>query len=232
MTTRSDPGFDQRLADWLEEDPHRAPPETVRIVLAAFPSIPQRRASRAPWRFLAMDARSTIAWMATAAIIVGALGVAVSPRDRDAPPGMLGPSPSPTFIAPADYASLPGWLVMERFGQAPDGSTTELDFDRRQILAGPARWHRPARAGAPVCPSAARYRPTSRPTAPRSPSAPTPGSELTWEVDVSGGEGHVCYPSGAVAWTRCAWSGIRPIHRTAPGSRSAGSRSSTVRHGP
>lgn len=40
--------------------------------------------------------------------------------------GAASPSPSAGELPP-------GWLVMERFGQAPDGSTTELDYDRRQI---------------------------------------------------------------------------------------------------
>jgi Tol biopolymer transport system component len=33
----------------------------------------------------------------------------------------------------AGYPALPGWIVFEHFGQAPDGSTTELDFDNRMI---------------------------------------------------------------------------------------------------
>jgi Tol biopolymer transport system component len=60
-----------------------------------------------------------------------------------------GPGPSPTATAvttptpsassssaagpPPDYKGLPGWIVFEHFGQAPDGSTTTFDPDRRQI---------------------------------------------------------------------------------------------------
>jgi hypothetical protein len=46
MTGQLDPMFDDRVADWLEEDPDRAPAELLQTVLAAMPSIPQRR----PWR--------------------------------------------------------------------------------------------------------------------------------------------------------------------------------------
>ena len=43
-------------------------------------------------------------------------------------------APSPTASAQAlDYTTLPGWIVFEHFGQAPDGSTTQMDTDRRQI---------------------------------------------------------------------------------------------------
>ena len=46
-----DPEFDPRIADWLEADPDRAPRESLDTVLAALPSISQRRALRVPWRF-------------------------------------------------------------------------------------------------------------------------------------------------------------------------------------
>ena len=44
MKPRSDPTFDQRLADWLEDDPTFGPREVLDTVLAAYPSIEQRRA--------------------------------------------------------------------------------------------------------------------------------------------------------------------------------------------
>lgn len=42
-------------------------------------------------------------------------------------------SPSRTSTAKVDYSTIPGWIVFEHFGNAPDGSTTTFDFDRRQI---------------------------------------------------------------------------------------------------
>ena len=142
MTRHADPLFDQRLADWFEEDPDHAPRETVVTVLAAFPSIPQRRAPRAPWRSPRMN-RFALAGLAVAAVAVIAVGGLVFlPRgstDIGAPP-VATPSPMPTPVptptpapTPVAYSSLPGWIVFEHFGQAPDGSTTTMDFNRRQV---------------------------------------------------------------------------------------------------
>ena len=58
MNRSTESDFDQRIADWLENDPGRAPAQAAETVLAAFPSIPQRRAIRVPWRFPNDDARS------------------------------------------------------------------------------------------------------------------------------------------------------------------------------
>ena len=55
MKRLPDPTFDQRLADWLEDDPSTAPREVLATVLAALPSIDQRRRSRAPWRYPLMN---------------------------------------------------------------------------------------------------------------------------------------------------------------------------------
>ena len=43
MSRPPDPGFDVRIADWLEADPDLAPPDLMRTVESALPSIPQRR---------------------------------------------------------------------------------------------------------------------------------------------------------------------------------------------
>ena len=51
MNRSDEPLFDTRIADWFEDDPHSAPDQALDIVLAAFPSIKQRRAQRAPWRY-------------------------------------------------------------------------------------------------------------------------------------------------------------------------------------
>ncbi len=55
MSRHPDPGFDPRIADWLEADPDHAPPEVLRTVESALPSIPQRRVLRLPWRNLPMN---------------------------------------------------------------------------------------------------------------------------------------------------------------------------------
>jgi len=49
------PDFDQRIADWLEADPSVAPPVVLATVVAAAPSIQQRRAWGVPRRFHTMS---------------------------------------------------------------------------------------------------------------------------------------------------------------------------------
>jgi Tol biopolymer transport system component len=73
-----------------------------------------------------------VAIAAVAVIAVG--GLMLLPRsgtDIGAPPvATPTPVPAPTPVA---YSLPPGWIVFERFRQAPDGSTTTMDYDRRQI---------------------------------------------------------------------------------------------------
>ena len=48
MSRQPDRDFDPRIADWLEADPDHAPPDVMRTVESAIPSIPQRRVLRLP----------------------------------------------------------------------------------------------------------------------------------------------------------------------------------------
>ena len=92
MTLQDPTTFDPRIADWLEDDPNTAPDQALDIVLAAFPSIRQRHASRLPWRTRPMNA---LARMAVAAVVIAlAIGGAVYVL---APPnGGVGGPPAPT----------------------------------------------------------------------------------------------------------------------------------------
>ena len=67
-----DPGFDPRLADWLEGEPDRAPGQILELVVAAVPSIPQHRALRLSSR-LAPPTRLAYG----AALIVVAIGTGI-----------------------------------------------------------------------------------------------------------------------------------------------------------
>lgn len=137
MTRRSmNPGFDQRIADWLEDDPDDAPDAVLTTVLAAFPSIPQRRALRVPWRFPAMNRFAQLGAVAVAALAVvgGALfilnpgpSVGTQPSTAPSTPATtpsISPTSSQTAIARSDLekdftsarygyivAYLPGWSV-------------------------------------------------------------------------------------------------------------------------
>ena len=84
MNRSTELDFDQRIADWLEDDPNLAPRQVIETVLAAYPSIPQRHPMRLPRRFPTMTMPIRIA--AAAAIGVLAVGAAfyltrpISPR--------------------------------------------------------------------------------------------------------------------------------------------------------
>ena len=83
MTTFDrDPLFDPRISDWLEADPDNAPEIVLETVTAAFTSIPQRRAWRAPWRFPTMSTTSRAAALVAvgALVLAGALAIVGSGR--------------------------------------------------------------------------------------------------------------------------------------------------------
>jgi hypothetical protein len=94
MTRPTDPLFDQRIADWLEDDPLHAPGQVLEIVLAALPSIPRRRDSRVPRRLIAMP--TSIRWPLAAAAVIGVLVLGGSLYlNRPSQPAAGGPSPTP-----------------------------------------------------------------------------------------------------------------------------------------
>lgn len=118
MTSR--PSFEQTLADWLEDGPADAPDQILETILAAVPSIPQRRAAlRVPWRSSPMNgyARALAAIAAVVAIAFGAFFIAprLQPDNIGGPPAATlrsasptpsptaTPAPSPTPIDPASW---------------------------------------------------------------------------------------------------------------------------------
>ena len=101
MTPHDLTTFDPRIADWLEDDPNNAPDQALDIVLAAFPSIKQRHASRLPRRFT-MTTLPRLA-LGAAAIVVVVLAGAFLVRPPASGVGGGGPTPSPS-TAPASVA--------------------------------------------------------------------------------------------------------------------------------
>ncbi|HET9346300.1 MAG TPA: hypothetical protein VFO05_11430 [Candidatus Limnocylindrales bacterium] len=96
MNRSGEPLFDSRIADWLEEDPHRAPDQTLQVVLAAVPSLKQRGALRAPWRNPFMSIPIKVG-LSAAAVVLAASAVFLFVRG---PQGSTGaPSPTPTSAA-------------------------------------------------------------------------------------------------------------------------------------
>jgi len=63
---RLDAGFDPRISDWLERDPHEAPASVLDGVLTALPAVSQRRGMILPSRI----PTNRLAWLGVAAVVV------------------------------------------------------------------------------------------------------------------------------------------------------------------
>jgi photosystem II stability/assembly factor-like uncharacterized protein len=108
MTRSTDPLFDQRIADWLNEDPQRAPGSLLGTVLAAIPSTPQRRASRVSWG--SGRGRGLTLLAAAALLLVG--GALAAGSGLVKLPSVVPPVPAPTnpaaVTSPSPAAETPG----------------------------------------------------------------------------------------------------------------------------
>lgn len=100
MTRSDEPLFDPRIANWLEEDPYGAPDRALDVVLAAFPSIKQRRAWRVPWRVPNMNGMTRYA-VAAAAVVAVAVGGLFILNSGPSGPGNAGGQPTPTLAPTA-----------------------------------------------------------------------------------------------------------------------------------
>ena len=111
MTRSDEPLFEPRIADWLEDDPYTAPDQALDVVLAAFPSIKQRRALRVPWRVPGMNTplRLGLTAAAVGAVAIGSLFVVN--RGASGPGGPGGPTPSATPAPTATPAPSPSPAV-------------------------------------------------------------------------------------------------------------------------
>ena len=139
MNRPLDPLFDSRIAVWLEEDPTNAPDQVLETILAAVPSISQRRRLPVPWRFQTMPMSVRLA--AAAVIGVIALGVIYinlpRPDDVGGPSPSPSPSPSPT-IAASPTASVAPSLPQE--GLLAPGAYSYEGTGVRVTLTVPAGW--------------------------------------------------------------------------------------------
>src|SRR5687767_2280132 len=99
MNSPDDLLFDHRIADWLEQDPKTAPSSALDVVLAAFPSVPQRRTWRASWRSADREWFRLAAAGAAAVVIVltGVIGLNLFVNQQ---PGIGAASPLPS-VSPA-----------------------------------------------------------------------------------------------------------------------------------
>jgi Tol biopolymer transport system component len=142
-----DRSLERAARSFIEAGPTQAPDRAVEAALLLIETTPQERDLRIPWRIPSMTTPARVA----AAAILGALlfGGAVSLLGGVGRSTVVAPASTPTATAvtsatpsasaptsagvPPDYTGLQGWIVFEHFGQAPDGSTTTFDLDRRQI---------------------------------------------------------------------------------------------------
>lgn len=123
MTRSDEPLFDPRIADWLEDDPLAAPDQALDVVLAAFPSIKQRRALRVPWRVPGMNTplRLGLTAAAVGAVAIGSLLVATggtSGPGGSTPAPTATPAPSPSSSVSADLLDVSTWTAFtsSRYG--------------------------------------------------------------------------------------------------------------------
>src|SRR5688572_30505791 len=101
------PEFDSRIADWLEDDPDKAPSIVLATVVGALPSIPQRRSWRSlPLRFDLMPRFSIAAGL----LLVAAVGVSAWIAGNRGGIGSVptaAPSSPPATIAPSTPSAPP-----------------------------------------------------------------------------------------------------------------------------
>ena len=139
MTRPTDPLFDQRIADWLEDDPVQAPGQVLEIVLAALPSIPHRRGFRAPWRFTSMP--TSIRWSIAAAAAIGVLVVGGALYlNRPSQPAIGGPSLTPIESASPSStvvpARMPSWTATGSMARSRDDAIAVPLQDGKVLVVG------------------------------------------------------------------------------------------------
>jgi hypothetical protein len=131
--TRTTPEFDQRIAHWLEDDPDRAPSQITETVLAALPSIRQRRRGwfRVGGRTFSMPSSMRLA---AAVALVAVVGVgALAYINRGPTTGV----PSTPLASPS--AAAPTYPPLEAGVLAPGSYSSEGD-GVRVTLTVPVGW--------------------------------------------------------------------------------------------
>jgi len=129
------PEFDSRIADWLEDDPDKAPSIVLETVVGALPSIPQRRNWRVLLRFNQMPRFS----IAAVALLVTAVGVSawiagnrggIGSAPTPAPTAMptSAPTPEPTAASTRNPAATPGQLTGVSQGLPVPAGTYRVDY--------------------------------------------------------------------------------------------------------
>ena len=131
-----DRSLERAARSFIEAGPTQAPDRAVEAALLRIETTSQERDLRVPWRFPSMTTPARLAVAAAVGVLLA--GGAIYYFGGPGQPAVGGPGPSPSSSAPAspvasprasssgarlDYTDLPGWIVFERAGKAPDGST-------------------------------------------------------------------------------------------------------------
>jgi TolB protein len=131
-----DRSLERAARSFIEAGPTQAPDRAVEAALLRIETTPQERDLRIPWRIPSMTTPARVA----AAALVGVLlvGAAALYFGKPGQPAVGGPGPSPSATtappskatakppssgAVVDYTGMPGWIVFEHGGPAPDHST-------------------------------------------------------------------------------------------------------------
>jgi WD40-like Beta Propeller Repeat len=144
-----DRSLERAARSWLETGPTEAPDRAVEAALLRIQTTSQERDWHVPWRNrpMTLTARLVAAAIAIAVVAVGgALVLRPGQSDIGAPSPTIHASVAPPTIAPQspsvqpsaglpDYSALPGRILMEHAGNAPDGSEDSADYhiDRRRF---------------------------------------------------------------------------------------------------
>ena len=137
--------FERDAQAWLELGPTNAPDRVIEAALLEIDRTSQERDFRVPWRLPTMNSRLGLTATAlVGAVVVGLIYLNLPGRNDN---GVGAPSATPT-ISPTsaagatpeatdlDYSTLPGWIVFERAGKAPDGTTPAgVDYPHSLWLA-------------------------------------------------------------------------------------------------
>jgi hypothetical protein len=107
MTHQRDAMFDDRLADWLEDDPALAPAQILETVIAALPSIPQRPAGLSS-RWLGRGLTARLAMAAALVVAVALVALTLFTGPSVGPPNL---SPTPTSPPSTPAFGLAGEMV-------------------------------------------------------------------------------------------------------------------------
>ena len=139
-----DRSLERAARSWIEAGPIRAPDRVIDAALLRIETTTQERDLRIPWRLPSMITPVRVAAAAVIGVLAigGAIYLGSSGQSSVAGPGPSHtptPSASPSASAShaaTNYASLPGWIVFEYAGKAPDGTTpASVDYPNSIWLA-------------------------------------------------------------------------------------------------